>query len=234
MKKIIIALLTLFSGVFTASAQSPIDFDSVKKDGDIIQEKLIDLDSDGISEKVILKAYCIEFYEDELISYAGRLAVLKKSGASYKTIWEGPEIDKSKLHTEKKFRFFFGQGGFEPIELIGDIYGDKVIRIFSPDAKSDLSPAFYRVYAWKDNKFEFEQSGYLFEDAKSAGNFKWRDNKEKGLLCVLNFNKFEIPETVEASLYTYEEENGPGGSAILKINKDGLSIIKWLEKTKKD
>lgn len=235
MKKIILALLILIAGAFPASAQSAINFDAVKNEGDIIEERSVDLDGDGTPEKVILKAYCLEVYEKELMSYAGQLAVLKKTGDSYKTIWEGPKIEKTKLYTEEKFRFIFGQGGMESIELIGDIYGDKSVRLFSPQQKSDVSPRLYRVYLWKGNKFEFEKSGYLFEDIKSADNLKWQDKGEGKGLWVLCFTKLEGPGKVEAYLHQYDEKgSGSGGKALLKINKDGLSIVEWLEKIKKD
>jgi hypothetical protein len=235
MKKITLAFLILIACAFPASAQSDIDFDAVKNAGDIIEERLVDLDGDGTPEKVILKAYCLEVFENELMSYAGQLIVQKKTSGSYTNLWEGPKIEKSKLFTEEKFGFIFGQGGMEPIELIGDIYGDKVIRLFSPRQSSDVSPALYRVYAWKDNKFEFEKTGYLFENEKSAGNFKWQDKSDGKGLWVLCFTKFEGPGMLEAYLHKYDEKGGgSGGKALLKINGDGLSIIKWLEKIKKD
>ena len=235
MRKIILAILILIAGAFPAAGQFDINFDAVKKDGDIIVEKSVDLDGDGTPEKVVLKAYCLEFYEKELMSYAGQLAVLKKLGDSYKIIWEGPKIEKSKLFTEEKFRFIFGQCGMEPIELIGDIYGDKTIRLFSPRQKSDVSPRFYRVYAWKGDSFEFEKAGYLFEDADSDGKFKWRDECAEERSWILYFARLESPGKVEAHVHKYgKDQAGSGGKALLEIKKGGLSIIKWLEKMKKD
>jgi hypothetical protein len=235
MRTVILAFLILIAGALPAAAQSDINFDAVKNEGDIITEIPIDLDGDKTLEKVILKAYCLEKYENEIMSYAGQLIVQKKNGGSYTNLWEGPKIEKSKLYGEEKFGFIFGQGGMESIELLGDIYGDKVIRLFSPQQKSDVSPTLYRVYAWKENKFEFEKTGYLFEDVKSAGNFEWRDKSDGKGLWVLYFTKSEGPGKAEAYLHKYDEKGGgSGGKALLKINKDGLSIIKWIEKLKND
>ena len=235
MRTVILSFLILIAVAFPAAAQSDINFDAVKNEGDLITEIPIDLDGDKIPEKVILKAYCLEKYENEIMSYAGQLIVQKMTGGSYTNLWEGPKIEKSKLYDEEKFRFIFGQGGMESIELLGDIYGDKVIRLFSPQQKSDVSPTVYRVYAWKDNKFEFEKTGYLFENEKAAGKIEWQDKSDGKGLWVLYFTKFESPGKAEAYLHKYDKKGGgSGGKALLNINKDGLSIIKWIEKLKTD
>jgi len=235
MKNIIFAALILMAGAFPAFGGSDIDFDAVKKEGDVIQEKTVDLDGDGTPEKVVLKAYCLAFCEKELMSYAGQLTVQKKAGDAYKTIWEGPKIADNKMYEEEKFRFIFGPGGLESLEIIGDVYGDGAVRLFSPSQKSDVSPVNYRVYVWKGGKFEFEKIGYLSEDKDASGKFTWHDERDDYKAWILHFDKFEGPGKVNARVHKYKKDHGgSGGRALLEMNKDGATIVKWLEAMKKD
>lgn len=236
-KKIVLALVAsaalAIASAGHAQAGGDIDFDAVKKEGDTIVEIPYDLDGDKTDEKVILKAYCLEKYENEIMSFAGQLIVMKKEGESYKTIWEGPKIDKEKLYDEQKFRFIFGQGGMEEIELFGEVYGDKTARLISPSQKSDVSPSLYRVYAWKGDKFEFEKSGYLFDSPDGPGVFKWSDNRDGKGLWVLYFEKMTGTGAVEARICRYDEkEGGASGKALLKYNGNGFSVVEWIEKLK--
>lgn len=234
MKKILLAAMILMAAVFPAHAQGVVDFDAVKKEGDIMQEVSVDLDGDGAAEKVLLKAYCLDFYETELMSYAGQLVVEKKSGGSYKTIWEGPKIAKDKLYEDRKFGFLFTQGGLETIELIGDVCGDGTVRLLSPQAASDVSPRIFRMYAWKEGRFVFERSGYLCEESDGAKSLKWRDTCNEKFFWVLGFTKLAGPGKAEARVHRYGEKGGgEGGVALLKAAEDGFELAGWAEGPKK-
>lgn len=235
MKNLILSFLLVFININIAFAAPDFEFDKVKKEGDIFEEKSCDIDGDKAPEKIALKAYGIYSENGEIIRYCGQLAVMKKKGDKYETIWEGPKLKDEEIFEKNEFRFVFADFGLEPIEAVGDIFGDGKIYLISPVAQSDVSPASYRVYVWNKNKFEFVKFESLICRGEAADKFKWEKSagEAKNLSWVGRIKSVAAPGEIEAEIWALSGETTKLGRAVLKVSGDGFDVTKWTEPLKK-
>ncbi|HOT75390.1 MAG TPA: hypothetical protein PK467_06375 [Candidatus Wallbacteria bacterium] len=236
MKNILLLIFVfIILGANAAYAQSDFDFNKVKKDGDLFEERSIDLDRDGTPEKVALIAYGIKSDSEEIISYCGQLVVMKNNGGKTETIWSGPKYKEEEIFNKNEFRFVFAGFGLEPIEALGDIFGDSSAVLLSPRAQSDVRPSTYRVYAWKNGAFSFVRSQALLRDEKDGDKFNWKDAPEGEIekrAWIGKFNKINAPGESEAEIWAYEKGKVMIGKAVLKATPDGFGVTKWIEPLK--
>lgn len=236
MKNMLLFLfIFILLGANAAYAQSEFDFNKVRKDGELFEERAIDLDRDGTPEKVALIAYNLKSDSEEIVSYCGQLAVLKDKGGKMETIWSGPKYKEDEIFNKNEFRFVFAGFGLEPIEALGDIFGDSSAVLLSPLAQSDVRPSTYRVYVWKDGAFTFVRSQALLRDEKDADKFNWKDLPEgetENRAWIGKFNKINAPGEAEAEIWAYEKGKVMIGKALLKAAPDGFGVTKWIEPLK--
>jgi len=235
MKNLILSLLLVLINFNIAAAASDFEFDKVKKEGDIFEEKLCDIDGDKTPEKIALKAYGVYSENGEIIRYCGQLVVMKKKGDKYETIWEGPKFKDEEIFEKIEFRFVFADFGLEPIEAVADIFGDGKIYLLSPVAQSDVSPVSYRVYSWNKNKFEFVKFESLLCRSEASDKFKWEKNAgdAKNLAWIGRIKSVTAPGEIEADIWAVSGETTKLGKAVLKVSKDGFDAAKWIEPLKK-
>lgn len=230
-----LVLIVMLLGANAAYAQSDFDFNKVKKNGDLFEERAIDLDRDGTPETVALCAYNLKSDSEEVISYCGRLVVMKNKGGKMETIWSGPEYKEEEIFNKNEFRFVFAGFGLEPVEALGDIFGDSSAVLLSPLAQSDVRPSTYRVYAWKDGAFTFVRSQALLRGEKDGDRFSWKNAPEgefEKCAWIGKFNKITAPGEAEAEIWSYEKSKVMLGKALLKAAPDGFSVTKWIEPLK--
>lgn len=235
MKNLLLLALVILLGANAAYAQSDFDFNKVKKNGDLFEERAVDLDRDGMPETVALIAYDIKSDSEEIISYCGQLVVMKNNGGKMETVWSGPKYKEEEIFGKNEFRFVFAGFGLEPIEALGDIFGDSSAVLLSPLAQSDVRPSTYRVYAWKNGAFSFVRSQALLRDEKDGGKFIWKNAPEgdfEKCVWIGKFNKITAPGEAEAEIWSYEKGKVMIGKALLKAAPDGFSVSKWIEPLK--
>ncbi|HNY11937.1 MAG TPA: hypothetical protein PKK26_10140 [Candidatus Wallbacteria bacterium] len=236
MKNLVLSLLLILINFNIAIAASDFEFDKVKKEGDLFEEKSCDIDGDKTPEKIALKAYGLYAENNEIIRYYGQLVVAKKKGEKYETIWEGPKFKDEEIFEKNEFRFVFADFGLEPIEAAGDVFGDGKTCLLSPIAQSDVSPASYRVYAWNKNKFEFVKFESLLCRSEAADKFKWEKHSAgdvKNLAWIGRIKSIVKPGEIEAEIWAVSGDATKLGRAVLKVSGEGFDVTKWLEPLKK-
>lgn len=118
----------------------------------------IDLDGDGRTETVGLRAY-----EKDGVRY-GQLVVL---GADGPPRWEAPKADPY---------IFLGEFDLGELSSVGDFDGDGKIELLGTYQKSDVSPTKFRLFRWDGKKFVHLKSGYLTQAPQKPATFVWSDD----------------------------------------------------------
>ncbi len=227
-----------------AHASGPdFDFSAVKKNGDLFERRLLDIDGDGETETIALQAYNMQIFKEgdteEIMSYCGLLTVLKKDAAAAegeKILWQAKPAPVSENNSRNSIDFIFGDFGLEPIEALGNITTGAV-ELISPALQSDLRPVTYRLIRWDNNKKEFKlvKFGVLKGALDNPDKFAWSEYKDEDVEKCSWIGKILLiksPGVVEAEIWRYNNNMPMRGIAVLKYEKDGYIVDSWIEKLK--
>jgi len=240
LKSVIVAAAVSASFLIPASpAFAEFDFSEVKKEGDLFEKKTFDIDGDGAIETIALRACNLQIDKsngtEEIMSYHGRLTVLKNAGGVEKTLWEASMPPSGYEGKRDSVDFIFGDFGLEVIEAFGNITATKAVEIISPSLQSDLRPVTYRLFRWDNKEFKTAKFGVLKGKLESPDKFSWSEYKDADVdKCswVGKILNIVSPGVVEAEIFSY---NGVViiGKAILKYQNDEFIVESWKEKPRK-
>lgn len=209
----------------------------IVEEGQIFDEHYVDLDNDGIPEKIALKSYNLNYYEKQLQHYFGQLVVFKSIKNKYVQIWGSPKVSYKENENipGDKNRFFFGNYGMEPLEIVGDINADGKIQILSPAAQSDVRPTKYRFYEWDGKKFNYIKSGFLLSSSLENGKYEWKKNYifENGTFknpWISFFTTLLKPGYLVGRIVSYNKSQVSfWGETYIKSEKDSFNVKKILD-----
>ncbi|HOT74482.1 MAG TPA: hypothetical protein PK467_01740 [Candidatus Wallbacteria bacterium] len=231
-----------FFNITQAFAQNEFDFAAVKKEGDIFERRYYDIDGDGETETIALKAYNMQISKEgdteEIMSYSGLLTVFKKDKAGKENVlWQAKAPAKSEENSRNAIDFLFCPYGLEPIEACGNITGSQAVEIISPAVISDLRPVTYRLIKWDNAKKEFTlyKCAILKGALENPSEFIWAEYKDEEIQkCswIGKILKINSPGVVEAEIWSYSNEKARRGIAVLKCVKDVFTVDKWIENPK--
>ena len=241
-------LLTIFIAgdvltiVQAAAAENEFDFAAVKKEGDIFERRYYDIDGDGETETIALKAYNMQISREgdteEIISYSGLLTVFKKDKTGKENVlWQAKIPPKSEENSRNAIDFLFCPYGLEPIEAFGNITGSQSVEVISPAVISDLRPVTYRLIKWNNAKKEFTlyKCGILKGALENPSEFKWaayKDEEVQKCSWIGKISKINSPGVIEAEIWSYSNEKARRGIAVLKCVNDDFIVDKWVENPK--
>jgi hypothetical protein len=177
----------------------------------------INLDSDNQKEVVGVKKI-LQNNSDNLYS----LIVVDDDGC---ILWQSSE------NIDENNKFIFGEWdyGISLPQFVGDIDGDNKIELIAPAPMSDLSPTYFKIYKWENNKFKYIDSKILVLNKKN-NSLQW--------VSKVNYkNNFWVGDILErvnitkARVELTGEVNGDFKAieAIIEFNKNGAKVIKWLD-----
>lgn len=243
MKKILMVIFIIVFLCFTATALfagSCFNFSDISGENQIFDEHYADLDNDGIPEKIALKSYNLQIYQKNIQQFFGQIVVFKSINNDYIPVWESPKLahKPGDEFPGNKYRFYFGDVGMEPLEVVGDINNDGKIEILSPKMQSDVRPAQYRLYCWDGKKFDYVREGYLLAASKQSGKFEWKDSYtfkdgSFGNPWISCFTDLFKPGFLIGNVVFYEKsQTSIFDEVYFKCDKDCFTTIKILSKIK--
>lgn len=226
----------LFFAAGPSFADACFSFTDISGEGQLFNEHYVDLDGDGVPEKIALSSYNLQYYEKEIQGYFGQLVVFKSVKNKYVAVWQSPKLSykQGSKMPSNKYRFYFGDVGMEPLEVVGDIFGDGKIEILSPAMQSDVRPAQYRMYVWDGKKFEYAKEGYLLADSIKIGKFEWKNDyifKDGAFLnpWISYFSELTKPGYLVGNIVSYTGSSTSFfGQAYIKGEKDFFKVINIL------
>ena len=136
-----------------------------------------DLDGDGKAESIGVRK--VGETEDQGDFY--QLVVRK---ADNSVLWEGPRG----MDPDAPLAFGSWHGGVSLPEFVGDIEGDGVVELIAEAPRSDVSPAFWRVFRWKNGAFVPAFTSALLPAGAQLTAFRWSEKAENARVWVNRFS----------------------------------------------
>jgi hypothetical protein len=146
-------------------------------DGELSWKRQVDLNRDGRSEVVALKAFTQEGVR------LGQLLVLDRQG---RVLWAGPR--RSSTPQRPSEPLVFG-GDFDrgEIELLGDLDGDGSVELLGTYQKSDVRPTRFRLLRWTGTAFTHVRSGDLVQANQRPGTWVWKEGAPEAAAWIERF-----------------------------------------------
>lgn len=212
-------LLVLIACLLPTSALA--DFPAL---GQVYQSFAVDLNRDGKSEKIELRAHFVD--ED---SYAAQLSVRDAAG---KLLWQGPKAQPRSPFAAAQPVFGSWPYGNSGISLVTDLDGDGSIELLSDQPVSDVRPVSWRVFRWTGKAFAYVHTRRLLEKKPGSGQFIWQPAQQEGNTWIAAIQAQGQELRAEIWVNQPNGEVWTGQAAVVK-RPSGFQVSRWLKKPAK-
>lgn len=176
-----------------------------------------DIDQDGKEETIAWK----KFATADLGDYY-QLLVLDDDGS---LIWEGPK-EKEK---ENPYIFSSLHIGVSLPQLLTDIDNDGFTELLTPELQSDVRPVYYRKLRWRGTYFEPLLSSALMRSSSQPNRFVWKRTSKSYGTWISKLEPYS-DGLVKANVTEYrKDESVKAGAALIRFDREGAEIYKWIE-----
>ncbi len=182
-----------------------------------------DLDGDGHTEEVLLLP---SGKNDKGVFFS--LTVLDKDGG---IIWAGPK----ELNLEDPLVFGEWHFGISLPEVIGDIYGDKALKLIAPVPQSDISPTRFRIFEWKNNAFTLLRTSMFMETPVGSGKFPWTSGEQYEGVWISGFISINSTGEITVDIIDYQGNTEVKmRQAVLQRDASGFVVKYWIDSKKEE
>jgi hypothetical protein len=176
-----------------------------------------DLDGDGRLERISWFRFAEteedgEFFQVQVHDAGGRL------------LWASAKV----LDSMDPLVFGNWHFGFSLPELVADIDGDGRMELVAPAPQSDVSPTYFRVFRWRDGRFQPADSGMLLESPPGSGLFSWTRGDQWQGTWISSFQAIQPDGTFQVEVFDYRGGANPRqGIALVTQARDGFQVRNW-------
>lgn len=176
-----------------------------------------DIDGDGKDEIVGWK----KFATTDLGDYY-QLLVVDDDGA---LLWKGPK-EKSESNP---YIFSSLDIGVSLPALLFDVDNDGYVELLAPQLQSDVSPTYFKKLRWNGTSFEPLLSNALMLSSSDSDRFIWKKTSQPYGIWVSRLTPYR-DGLFKADVTAYRQgQNVKSGVALLRFNREGASVSKWLK-----
>lgn len=189
--------------------------------GEVFQEFKADINRDGHKERVILMPFVAK---DE-----GTFMRLMVYNHRDELIWQTPNL------TDPTNKRTFGayDWGICDIQALCDIDKDGYMDLIGTMPRSDVRPAYFRVWKWDGDKFVYQFTSYLVEKGKGSEIFAWSKKDWDGISDIRWVDGLDNTEdgNLKANIVSYEKPNkvNYGVAKLSYAAKERFKVVKWFK-----
>lgn len=178
-----------------------------------------DIDGDNKNESMELQSIGVGQYDTHFY----QLVVKDDNG---RVLWQS----RVKKDEKNRYIFFEAHDGVSIPQILADIDQDGYMELIAPEPQSDVSPTYFRKLKWIDKRFRIMPSQVLM--MKSANRFEWESPKGYEGKWISRFVEVQEGGLVKANVLGATSTTYPSGIVLLKMDKRGASVVKWIEPLK--
>ena len=219
MKKLMIVLLMALTLLSAGNLRAEY---ILPEEGDLDSIYEVDLNGDGIKEKVAIKAYRVD---NDSFTWFGQLVVFDYS---WKTIWAGPKTNES--WSSDPLIFGSWEYGASLPEAVGDLDGDGNVEIIATCPVSDVRFTPFKLLRWNGKEFySLYDNATLVQTPKDSGRYPW--GNEDGYMgrYISGFSGMNDDGTFNVFICDFTEGDMKRGQAVVAPDSNGFHICRWLE-----